>query len=297
MPPIIDMNQIQDSMLYTTFLCRESINRIFLENSAQGCHIDATLKRIFAYFSERSQTVSHLISIGYPWDAEIILRTVYESSAKIWLICLSSHTQRDNLIQEFWETTGYIHNRKRSHKAHLAKQIHMALNTGCDTRIFDLLEYKNLFNHDSLNKKERKSIEQKWSFSEIIQHLEKNHPPDFPMKYISCLLFQYNTASHLIHCDDSALDLMLDRKTRDNKELFILERAHMARMWGDLVSLWFLSFESLRYRYSISTKNDELEKSVYELNKLCDPIQKVFRQSQHEFYNKWEATINNVQQD
>ena len=287
-----EMDEIQSAMLSATAACRDSIVKTFSENIQSDSHVDSTLNDLFAYFSDRSQAISHLASHGYAWDAEIILRCAYEAAAKIWLICLSPDSIRIKLIEEFRGISAEIHNRKKARKANFVKQLHLSRNAQYDSRVFNFFEDKEIFQHDEINKKERKAIEQKWSFTEIVNYLEANHPKDFPMKYITSLLFHYDAASHLIHSDDHALDLMLDRELRNQEELTLLTLSHTIRIWSDLVSLWFMSSETLRYRFDIVEKNLKLYEYIERFNELSDPIQEKFNQTQEHFYNTWQRKEN-----
>lgn len=289
-----EMDEIQSAMLDATSKFRNSIAKDFAENFKSYNRIDSTLNDLFAYFSDRSQAISHLASYGYAWDAEIILRCAYEVAGKIWLICLYPKDGRGKLIEEFWGISAEIHNRKKARKANLAKQLHILRNAQYDSKVFDFFEDKEIFPHDEINKKERKGIEQKWSFTEIINYLEANHPKDFPMKYITCLLFNYDAASHLIHADDHALDLMLDRELRDPEELTLLTLSHTIRIWSDLVSLWYMSAETLRYHFGIREKNRDLYMYIEKFSKVSDPIRARFNQTQEKFYNTWQEKKNSI---
>ena len=283
----VKMDEIQSAMLSVTSACRDSISSYFSENLQINSRVDATLNDLLGYFSDRSQAISHLVSCGYAWDAEIILRCAYETAAKIWLICLTPDDTRDRLVEEFWGISAEIHNRKKARQASFAKQLHISRNNQHDSRVFAFLEDRTIFHQDEINKKERKAIEQKWSFTEIVNYLEANHPIDFPMRYVTGLLFNYGTASHLIHADDHALDLMLDRELRDPEELALLMLTHTLRIWSDLVSLWFMSSETLRYRFGIKGRNAKLYEQVEKFQGLGAPIKEQFDQMQEHFYNNW----------
>ena len=123
-----EMDEIQSAMLDATSKFRNSIAKDFAENFKSYNRIDSTLNDLFAYFSDRSQAISHLASYGYAWDAEIILRCAYEVAGKIWLICLYPKDGRGKLIEEFWGISAEIHNRKKARKANLAKQLHILRN-------------------------------------------------------------------------------------------------------------------------------------------------------------------------
>ena len=279
-----ELNQIQDFMIYTTSLCRDGVMKSFSENEQSDSRVDATLKQLFHYFSDRSQVVSHLVSCEYAWDAEMILRSAFETSAKIWFICLSPEQDRENLVEEFWGISAQIHNRKRARKAGISKQLFLFANSQDDVDIFEALEDKKEFVHDEVNKRERKAIEQKWSFAEIISYLEANYPPTFPLKYLSSFLHGYDTASHLIHADDCALDLMLDRALRGKEELLLLKCAHITRIWGDLVGLWYVSLAALNHRFDVAENSEEIQEAFKKFHDLCHPIRERFYSTQRDFY-------------
>lgn len=286
----VEMNQIQDAMIIATSLFRDRIKEIFSNHEERDSLVDDTLKKLFRYFSERSQTIAHLTSFEYAWDAEMILRSAFEASAKIWLICLSSQEKRESLVEDFWNLNTEIHNRKTARKANISINLFAAVDSRDNIDILSHLEDQTIFPHDNVNKKERKAAEQKWSFSEIITHLESSYPPEFPCKYISSLLHGYGMASHLIHADESALDLMLDRELREEEELLILKCAHSIRIWNDLVSLWYISMLALHYRYGIAIKREDVH-GVYErFCGLCKPAQERFHLSQRDFYKNWKKS-------
>jgi len=71
-----------------------------------------TLRNLTKYLSERNQTASMLVSWGYTWDAEIILRSFYETAARILFICFAEKDKRQELANEFWLEFETIHSIK-----------------------------------------------------------------------------------------------------------------------------------------------------------------------------------------
>ncbi|WP_300162291.1 DUF5677 domain-containing protein [Solidesulfovibrio sp.] len=282
-----DMNQLQEAMLSATSLFRDGIIKTFADNEEPDSLVDTTLKKLVSYFSERSQAIVHLVSFEYTWDAEIVLRSAFETCAKIWFICLQTSANREIVVNEYWNIYSKIHNRKRLKKAHFSKSLFLSVKEKESSDVFSAFEDKSLFPHDDLNKKERKLIEQKWSFSEIISYLELSHPPDFPMKHVSSLLHGYGVASSLIHADDFALDLMLDRKLRNDQELLILMCAHTARIWSDLVTLWYILLAALGYRYDLNSISKDIAKAYMDYCCLRKPVEDRFNMSQKDFYDNF----------
>jgi len=287
MEQLSTLNEIQDEMLRLTSLCRDHVMKVFVDYGRPDSVVDMTLNRFFSYFSQRSQVVCHLTSIGYHWDAEIILRSFMEAAAKIWLICLHPNDQRENLVEEFLYITEKVDNRKMARRANITQRLSQRINSTANTRVMEIFNNNELFEKDELNKKARKELETKWSFSVIISYLEQNHPADFPMKDIESLLHTYGMGSHLLHSDRMALDLMLDRSLREPEELDILTQAHCTRIWSDLAWLWYISLTALKYRFEIGSLKDEIYAEFKMFADSCQKIKEKFDDSQNEFYKQY----------
>jgi hypothetical protein len=61
-----------------------------------------TLNILSSYQFDRSQAAYCLFVNGFVWDAEIIIRAVYETMAKVVYIGSSNGAQRSKLLDEFW---------------------------------------------------------------------------------------------------------------------------------------------------------------------------------------------------
>jgi hypothetical protein len=162
------------------------------------------------------------------------------------LICLAEPHERQSLAEEYWEGFSEINEPRTAQKAKHAEDLFREKDR-FSAQIFSVLQDVRLFKiKSSLNKKNRKTIEQKWSFSQIIEHLSDQHARAKPVAHIKSLLHIYGMASHLAHADRSALDLMIDRAARGANERLILEQSHACRIFSDQVWLSFFSAEVLR---------------------------------------------------
>lgn len=281
------LNKVQNATLQTATAARDAIDSLFIAH-ARPTVVDATLKQLFAYMSERSQAVSYLVSSGYAWDAEIVLRPLCEVNARIWLICLAPNEQaREALVMEFWGEHAEMHNRKRAGRAAVAAAIARSKDAKSDDMILSALADGRSFKFGQADKATRKKVEQKWSFTEIVRFLEKNAPDDFDMSAIVGMLHMYGLASHLIHADAAALDLIADRKLRGSDELAILSAAHLCRIFSDQASLWLFSTLALAHRFGKREAiGDEVFQKYAHIHKLSAPISEEFEQSQAAFYEK-----------
>jgi len=187
----VELNKLQDATLDAISTARDQIEVQFSNHAEDRNLVDYTLKRLFAYMSDRSQAVSYLVSSDFMWDAEIVLRSFYEASAKIWLICLSPPDQRESLAEEFWGAYASMHNHKKAKRASPAAELFKRHDRVADETILSTLADRRIYDFGEGNKNDRKVLEQKWSFSEIIRFLEKNSPDDFDLQDAPGLLHMY----------------------------------------------------------------------------------------------------------
>lgn len=287
--PHIDANLklsiLQEETLSVLTLIRDEIEGLFDRRANTPSEADSTLRNLFFYMGERGQSVNFLLSWGYSWDAEIILRSYYEVSVRIALLCFSDEIERKELLQEFWTDLGAIGDRRRAIKAGLAGKV-MKLKNGNDDPIFSALEDPRIFRTlPKGNKAERKRLEQKWSFTQIIDTLSKKRISGKNLELISGLLHYYGMASHLLHADQMALDLMYDRATRDPSEALILARAHAARIMNDLASLSLFCADALRIMFELEFENEALLYATFDkMSTISGEILTEFRHSQEQFY-------------
>jgi hypothetical protein len=210
----LSLIELQEAGFLASGSIRNEVQWLF-EDSADKARVAYTLHELFSYLASRKQAASFLISWGYLWDAEIVMRSFYEASVKIWYIGFSPSAERQDLVQEYWDHLEEGHNRKISRKADYAA----GLFREADPRSRTAFEYLKATHSEAsgpqTNKATRRALEAKWSFSEIVEKLSKE---PIALAEVRALLHMYGTSSHLIHADAKALDLILDRATRPNDE-------------------------------------------------------------------------------
>lgn len=240
-----------------------------------------TLNELFVYLCNRSRAVLHLVGCGFDWDAEIILRTCYECSSKILFICYAELEERNSLVEEFWTALGKSAERKRARKADFAKEI--VPEHDQDSRdVFQLLlDPRMVRNTLNLTKSERRHLEQKWSFSEIIEAL--NHKvPGF-----RAFLHIYGMSSHLAHSDCMALDLIRDRSLRQEIELRALELSHAARIISDAIELIHIcAYKICQSRGKTYDVSSNLTRDKDKIYALAKQFQEQFYVGQRDFYDE-----------
>lgn len=196
------------------------------------------LKHLAISCNYTSHSAVLLIANGSLWEAEMLIRSVLEGSLKYTFLCTSkSPEELDNKFDEYWEQL-YDIAQIREHQ----KSLHLLSIIGDDTNqewkpIRDKLlpkeELENL--QQKYPKKVKQALEQKWSFSEIIQTLAKYSPDEF--NTLTGLAYNYNLSSHFVHQDSFSVRLVWDRNQRDEIRKSSLELAHGGREFGDLMMM------------------------------------------------------------
>jgi len=279
------LNALQDAVLDAVSAARDAISDLFDRHGHPTELLDNTLMRMCSYSSDRSQAVSYLVSAGFAWDGEIVLRSCYEANARIWFICLAEPSRRQALVNEFWGELADIHSYKRSRRAAAPRDTFKRHEQPQDETVFATLVRGDLQQFSRAGKKDKKNLEHKWSFTEIVQYLKKNPPDSFDLRDIDSLLHTYGLASHLVHADESALDLMLDRRLRPPAERHALAIAHVCRIFSDQVSLWMITAMTLAYRFEHKPRVPVSLRQKWEnISTISQPFIERFYASQADFY-------------
>jgi len=276
-----------DAKLASISAIRDDVQDIFARYGESTSEVTPTLKRLFHYLSTRSQAVSYLLSAGYAWDSEIILRSFYDTAAKILLISFTPKDEQSALIGEYWNDLGAIYNRKRARRAELASRFPEKDSDLLTDSIFQALSDRALYDMaDGVSKAKRKALEQKWSFDGIIKQLQTLGEKGKPLIGADVLLHMYGMASHLIHADAAAMDLIDDRKLREPNERALLEASHASRIMSDQVCLWWFCAYAVCRHYNGRFKDEKTFFAIFsKFDELSKPIQKAFHESQREFYS------------
>lgn len=280
-----ELNEIQDATINGISVIRDGINDVLETHFEQHFEFKQTISRLVHYQSERSQTVSYLVSSDRVWDAEMILRSFYEANVKIWYLCSLRGSARDDAVEEFRGAYYDVHAHKRRVKAGFSKTVSQNLEQNFDSKIFSALEDEKIFHFHDGNKKERREIEQRWSFSSLIRRLELTPKDILDFTSIRALEHQFGLQSHLLHADISALDMMFDRKTREPDELEHLIGTHICRIFSDQISIWAMtSIAICSSAEATNPKADEMTRSIVNVQTLIKPFSDRFEVSQKDFY-------------
>lgn len=194
-----------------------------------------TLRVLTSYLLDRTRGTYCVLVNGLVWDAEIILRSVYECFAKVMLISVTPEAERLAIVEEYWDTLSAIYDRKGAERSRAAEELASRYSED-DARIFRHLRDARLFRTAPTGiKRTRKEIEQRWSFSGIIGYLTGKGGIG-KIIGLDALGHAYSMGSHVAHASPKAFDLLEDRTLRGS-DLRALEVGHVCRILTDMTSL------------------------------------------------------------
>jgi len=244
-----------------------------------------TLRVLTNYQFDRSTGVYCVLVNGLVWDAEIVLRSFYETVVKSLFLSTASTEIRPNLVKEFWEILSAIYDAKGAEKAKSAEKISRSQGKNDDARVFALLQDSSSFNIEGPgNRQYRKSVEQRWSFSKIVETLRKGSDGHDRIARIDALFHHYGMASHIAHASPKALDLLRDRATRGD-DLVLLEIAHVGRILTDMIALTAFSLHRIQTSLLGTMPMAKILVGASEsMGYLTEPFQEAFQRSQDELY-------------
>lgn len=281
-----ELNELQDATLASISISRDNIANAFEDHLDRSTLLGATLWELVKYQSERSQAASYLVSSNLIWDAEMILRSFYEANVKIWYLCCLQGSTRDSAVEEFAGAFLDVQAHKRRLKAGIARTVVEASGGKFDSEIFAAIEDDKIFKFHDGNKKERRDIEQRWSFSVLVRKLEETPPSILDFSSIRGLEYAFGLQSHLLHADVTALDLMRDRISRPLEELEALVGTHVCRIFSDQASIWAMTAIAIWKVAEVKNPNGEqIAESVENVHRLARPFRERFEATQRDFYS------------
>jgi hypothetical protein len=221
------------------------------------------------FIGQRAQAAMVLMNGELLWDAEIILRPMIEVLAKLYYIILSdTNEELSRKIKEYWEITKLFEKKKFSDRA---KEIIKA-DIGPKALYLKMIltdseEQDLISNVDYGNREYRKDILRKWSFSEIIKAIG-DKAKDISIIPVVQLHYYYKLASHLSHGDQVAVEIIIERETREGIRGSLTELGHIAKI-GRVVNE--ILIQSICLIHLSATDLNAIQKWVEQYN----PVQKL----------------------
>jgi hypothetical protein len=242
-----------------------------------------TLNVLSNFQIQRARAVFTLLSLGMQWDSEILMRSFYEANVKTMFLASHKPSFRQQALDEFWGKLNSISDRKASLKADITEEMFRENKQDFSADIFKELQNNEMFEVDpKLDRRTRKALENKWSFSNMAKVLSAGNDQVSQIIYADSLLHGYGMSSEFIHASARAFDLLLDRALR-KADLPALEQAHISRILSDLASLVCFSLYSCERAITGNVKmNPVLFNHFKDITKTTRPFMLAFEKSQNE---------------
>jgi hypothetical protein len=193
-------------------------------------------------------------------------------------------------VHEFWNDLSAIYDRKGADRSFPAENL--AGKVEDDARIFRALRDASLFDLDPIaNKSARKQIEQRWSFSAIIEALSRKDGIGKVLG-LDALSHAYSMSSHLGHASPKAFGLMEDRGLR-GADLLALVVSHVCRMLSDAVSLNCFGVYSAERTWKPTLQlPHKLDEAFRLLHDATRPYKDRFARTQDDFYSNLQPSTS-----
>lgn len=268
---------------------------LFTDLLIEGRDIDLDLIRIshdhFDYMVKRSNTIITLIETGDLWDAEILTRPLMECTVKLCFICYASKDERPQLLKEYMNDLPEINQLNQSERAKKSRTIIPARDRGrmvMDGLVLADNEEERL--RELWPKNKRRSLVQKWSFTEMVRVLNKRTEPMFKLDLFSAFIHSYGLSSHLIHADESGMGIVADRDSREAEEKEMMNIAHMQNLLDLTLVSSMLVTAGLSTALNIKVKEtSELTQKFQHVTAYKEPVAEKLAEKWADMYSKLNA--------
>ncbi|WP_256574027.1 MULTISPECIES: DUF5677 domain-containing protein [unclassified Pseudomonas] len=245
---------------------------------------------VLHYYSERCQSINLLLQEWKLWDCDIIMRSALECATRFLFVSIAPPDERGLRIDEYSVFLNQIEDLQRSERA-------KPFATESNNQDTQMLIGGVILSPDQeaelrakWPKSKRNALKQKWSFTEMARVLCEFHDDGLDLRGYKSFLHGYGISSHFIHADQTAMDLIWDRATREPQERALLENAHFAGLATEPVSILFLCWRAMVYATGIDSSRKDIVQNVLALNGQADIYHREFAESQVHRYNKSDDT-------
>ncbi|AUC84763.1 hypothetical protein CW731_05405 [Polaribacter sp. ALD11] len=243
---------------------------------------------LIEFVLSRLETVTTLVLDNRIWDAEIILRSALETFTKFLFITTADKEEQNVRINEYWNSLAEISSIKQS------SQAKRNLEHFGDSEIHRLAYLPMVLPEEEeaeLRKKwtkaERRKVEQKWSFTEMILSISKNYRGK-PFEMIVALTHSYRMSSHVMHGDETGISIINERESRSQADYEIATNGHYLRLLSDsFIYCAFIAIETMDFLNLEENKKFffDNEKSLEDINELVQKYHgKVFEDPDYDKY-------------
>lgn len=240
--------------------------------------VRAVLAQLYLSCHLTGESVYLLLRAEKEWDASILERAILEGSTRFAFIAHGSKEEMLKKCQEFWldVPNTYV----VSHHTHATSAADV-LKDKPFRPLKELILPEKIAEDISqkMSKKDRKALQQKWSFQEILKYFSKH--PDSKFQMYKSLSFGYGMSSHLIHKDGDGIGMEWERRQRSDPEREAVTYAHAARLisnvknfsWLNSMYLHKICGADLASLYQVLEKYSSLSEELDEANKHFEHIE------------------------
>lgn len=213
-----------------------------------------SLKRLSTACLGNSQSVLYLVRGLRLWDAEIVLRSVFEGTIKFAYL-LESPSTLDERCHEYSEALPTISKLRWHMKSEEALK---ALGDQGEPsrqpfREILLTEAEIEALRKQYPREVRQRIEARWGFTELVAAMSR---PGGALGSVGrSALHSYMVSSHLIHMTDEGVWMPYERDIRPQARRDAITLGHASRLMSDCLELTFLRAISIRRFLGISPKD------------------------------------------
>jgi len=163
----------------------EIINTNKWDSNDLACDHIKALVRLNGYCAMLSQTIMQMLLNGVVWECEIMIRAVSEGSIKLLYVCGKPDETKAKASEYQDELIDYAYSKDSDRAAFYSENV--AFVPAVQAHIYSSMgAHKVAFDK---TRKERKSVEQKWSHLEMLKEIESMNLPG--LGSITALSFGY----------------------------------------------------------------------------------------------------------
>lgn len=221
----------------------------------------------FKFMADRSISIIELIKISKLWDAQILLRPVFESCLKVCYLCLTPNSIRLIRCREYEEILGAINTLKSHDQA--TKTVAAA--GGLFHHTIDaviLCEPQRDELDKRFPKQQRNEVQARWGFSRLIGELDQQFRQIFNSSPFATFLHSYQLSSHIIHADVLGIRAIRASGQLERQIHTVVEASHRQALLSSVagsamlctISLAWATQTNLESALSLTDKFDKLHK-------------------------------------
>ncbi|MCK9236250.1 MAG: hypothetical protein WDA08_03780 [Weeksellaceae bacterium] len=231
------------------FDCIDANNRELFSRLDNDISKSKSIYQLVKFIDDRLSAVWFLTMNDKLWDADIIDRSVLEALIKLnFIVYAPTDEEKQKRLKEFWNDLWEINSLKHSehskkHLNHFPDKLSQLAHLSVILTDTEEEELKNKW-----NRKDRKALEQKWSFSEMLFSLIKDYKGQ-TFEMMIGLAHEYRMCSHIAHGDETGINIIAERKSRPVEQRQIVNRGHFIKLlsnclayasWTSIVAMDFI---------------------------------------------------------